>query len=144
MEKLVSRFGVLVVLAVIVTLALRGDLLSTSPFVILGQVAGVALGVWARRSFPAGQFRVDGTPADGGLVRTGPYALIRHPMYTAALLFIWASILGHWSPLNALLGVVGIGLVLIRIPVEERLVAARYPEYLEYARTTKRVIPFLL
>jgi protein-S-isoprenylcysteine O-methyltransferase Ste14 len=44
---------------------------------------------------------------------------------------------------NALIGS-GLAVVIaLRIPVEERLVRARYPEYDGYARATKRLVPFL-
>jgi protein-S-isoprenylcysteine O-methyltransferase Ste14 len=144
MEKLTQRFGVLAQVAVIVILAVRGELLSDSPFVIGAQVAAVALGIWSRRSFAAGQFRVDATPAEGGIIRTGPYAAIRHPMHAAGLLLVWASILGHWSPASALIGIAFVAVMAIRIPAEERLLAARYPEYAEYRRTTRRLLPFVL
>jgi protein-S-isoprenylcysteine O-methyltransferase Ste14 len=143
MTKLIARISPLLLLAAIAFLLARRSLLSWSPFVIAGQVAALALNVWARRSFRGEQFRLGADPGEGGLVERGPYRLIRHPMYASALLFLWSSILGHWSLVNALVGTVITVILPARIVIEERLVLARYPEYAEYRRRTKRLIPFV-
>ena len=141
----ISRIAGLFLLLVLLVLLIRGDLLSRSPWVILGQMAAVLLMVWARRSFHAGQFRVTPAPSASGLLLTrGPYRLIRHPMYAGALLLLWSSALGHWSRVNALLALVASAAVLIRISDEERALRAHFPDYAEYSRRTKRLIPYLL
>jgi protein-S-isoprenylcysteine O-methyltransferase Ste14 len=76
-------------------------------------------------------------------VTTGPYHLIRHPIYASICLFIWASALGHASLRSmafACLVTVGVAL---RIVTEEKLVTMQYPEYRDYAKRTKRLIPFV-
>lgn len=144
MNKIISQFAVIAPLLALAALLLQQSLFSRLPLVIAAQAVAVGLAIWARRSFATGQFRVSAEPASGGLIKIGPFQVIRHPMYTAALLFVWAAILGHWSTANAFIGVALVLVVVIRIPIDERLIQARYPEYAEYARATKRVIPFLL
>lgn len=82
-------------------------------------------------------------PTEGGLVTSGPYNYIRHPIYTSVLVFVWAGIAAHWSILNAFFGVLIVTGSIMRLFCEERLVRARYPDYDAYASTTKRMIPFL-
>ena len=49
--------------------------------------AGGALGLWALAAMPIRQLRVvPETHPRGRLVRSGPYRMIRHPMYSAVLL----------------------------------------------------------
>ena len=110
---------------------------------IAGQVLAVLLAIWARRSFGAAQFSIHAAPAGGEVVSASPYHFIRHPMYAAALLLIWTTILGHLSPLHVGLGVVVTAVILIRIAAEETLLQASYPDYLAYTGQTKRIIPFL-
>jgi protein-S-isoprenylcysteine O-methyltransferase Ste14 len=141
--KLISQSALLLVVVAIFFLALTGGLFSRSPLVIGGQLLAVLLAVWARRSFGAAQFSIQAAPAGGGVISAGPYRFIRHPMYAAALLLIWTSIAGHWSPLNAGVGVLVTAVILIRIAAEETLLQASYPDYLSYTGQTKRIIPFL-
>jgi protein-S-isoprenylcysteine O-methyltransferase Ste14 len=65
-------------------------------------------------------------------------------MYAAALLLIWSSILGHLSIVNIIIGLIVTGTVAIRIMTEEQFLQARYPDYAEYSRKTKRIIPFMI
>jgi protein-S-isoprenylcysteine O-methyltransferase Ste14 len=144
MSKLVANLGLLILLVALGALAARHSLFSPSPYVIAAQVAGVGLAIWARQSFVRGSFRVTAGPAAETVLRRGPYRFVRHPMYAGAALVVWSSILGHWSPVNATIGVVVVGMLGLRIVVEERLLRARYSDYTHYARSTRCLIPFLL
>jgi len=134
-------FGIMVGgLAVLLTQRL---VLSPLVPVIVLQLAAVALMVWARLTFGRRSFHATASPTRGGIVRTGPYRWLRHPIYTAATLFGWACWLGHPSWFSAsMAGLMTAGAVL-RMLVEESLLVARYPEYADYARTTRRMVPFL-
>jgi protein-S-isoprenylcysteine O-methyltransferase Ste14 len=144
MSRLITRFALVAVIAALLTLAATGNLFSASPLVIATQIVGVSLSLWARRSFPAGAFRVAATPAADVIIRRGPYRFIRHPMYAAVLLFVWAAILSHVSALTLMIGVVLTCIVATRIVLEERVLGERYSDYADYVRTTKAVVPFLL
>ena len=72
---------------------------------------------------------------------TGPYRFVRHPIYLAIMLFLWAGAVTHHSIPSLLVRVVATGATAVRIVSEERLVVERYPEYADYARRTKRLIP---
>jgi protein-S-isoprenylcysteine O-methyltransferase Ste14 len=142
--SLISRIALPILVIVILYLLISGHLLSRSPFVIAGQVLAVGLSVLARRSFQAGQFSIQAEPKEGELLEKGPYKFIRHPMYASALLLLWSSILGHASLVNLVIGLVMTGILAIRMATEEGYLRARYPVYVEYARRTKRIIPFVI
>ncbi|MCA9978900.1 MAG: isoprenylcysteine carboxylmethyltransferase family protein [Anaerolineales bacterium] len=141
--KLISKSALLLLISAILFLLLSGNLLSGSPVVITGQLLAVALAVWARRSFGTAQFNIHAEPVSKSLIAAGPYQFIRHPMYAAALLLIWASIAGHVSLLTVIIGVLVTAAILILIITEEKLLQASYPDYEAYAGTTKRIIPFV-
>jgi protein-S-isoprenylcysteine O-methyltransferase Ste14 len=144
MMKLISKFALLILIIAILYLLLSGNLLSLSPLIIAGQLLAITLGIWARRSFLGGKFNINAEPVDGPLLLTGPYQFIRHPMYTFALLFVWSSILGHLSLITAVIGLIVTSVIAIRIVTEEQFLRARYPDYAEYSRKTRRIIPFII
>ena len=138
-----SALPLLFVVASIVVLGVTCNLFALSPFVIAAQATAVGLNVWARRSFQAGTFRVSAAPAGSSIIRRGPYRVIRHPMYSAVLLFMWAGIVSHVSVLTLAVGIAVTALTIARVIAEERLLSAKYPEYLEYTRSTKAIVPYL-
>jgi protein-S-isoprenylcysteine O-methyltransferase Ste14 len=80
-------------------------------------------------------------------VTAGPYRYWRHPIYAAALLFIWAGMLAHGSAptlIDLALGALATGMTLVRVLAEEQLLRAAMPEYAAYASSTRRFIPFVL
>jgi protein-S-isoprenylcysteine O-methyltransferase Ste14 len=78
------------------------------------------------------------------VVTTGPYAVVRHPMYAGALVMLAAMpvALGSWW---GLLMLVPMTLVLVwRLLDEERYLAEHLPGYGEYCRNVRRrLVPFL-
>ena len=143
MLKMVSLLGLLVMIAALVGLYTSGSLFSLQPIAIALQVIAVALMVWARLSFGRRSFHASADPTAGGLVTTGAYHYIRHPIYTAACLFALGGIVAHWSLVSAALGALLFLGGLARMVCEERLVKQSYPEYLEYSKATKRMIPYV-
>ncbi len=119
------------------------NLFSPFPPVIAVQAGAVALMVWARITFGRRSFHLSASATEGGLVTSGPYAYIRHPIYTSVCLFIAAGVAAHWSLLTLALECVVLAGALVRIFCEEAALIARYPEYRDYAAKTARMIPFI-
>lgn len=76
------------------------------------------------------------------LKTTGPYRLVRHPLY----LFEELNVVGIYlfyiaSPLATLIFAVQIACQLLRIRNEERVLTQAFPEYRDYQRATSRLIP---
>jgi protein-S-isoprenylcysteine O-methyltransferase Ste14 len=142
--KLLSILGLLLMVAGLCGLLLTNSLFSLNPVVIAVQAAAVILMVWARITFGMRSFHASANPTEGGLVTTGPYAFIRHPIYTAVCLFIFAGGLAHLSWMNAIFPFITLMGSLIRMLIEERLVVRKYPEYAAYSARTKRMIPYII
>jgi protein-S-isoprenylcysteine O-methyltransferase Ste14 len=77
------------------------------------------------------------------LVATGAYRLVRHPIYCGIFLMAlgWGLRLQSWLT-------VGYGLLLFvffdcKSRLEERWLAERFPEYGEYRRRVRKLIPFI-
>jgi protein-S-isoprenylcysteine O-methyltransferase Ste14 len=143
MLKLLSVVGLLLMVAALFGLVATRSLFSRSPTIVAVQIAAVALVVWARVTFGRRSFHAAANPTEGGLVTTGPYRFMRHPIYTAVCLFAFAGALAHVSLTAAGLALLVFVGALGRMLAEERLVARRYPEYVDYAARTRRMIPFV-
>jgi protein-S-isoprenylcysteine O-methyltransferase Ste14 len=141
--KLLSLLGYLSMVGGLLLLIAMHSLLSPSPVVIVVQACGTALALWARVTFGRRSFHLAANPTEGGLVTTGPYRFIRHPIYTGIVLIVTASLASHLSWSASLAASLVFGGTLLRIYCEETLVVQRYPEYREYQTKTWRMIPFL-
>ncbi len=78
------------------------------------------------------------------VISTGPYAIVRHPMYGSALLYL----LGTPLALGSFWGLLGLGVmlpfVLWRLFDEERFLAKSLPGYVEYQKRVRyRLVPFV-
>ena len=141
MTRTLSLGALLLMMAGMLGLFFSKALFSPSPVAIAAQCAAVALMAWARLTLGRRSFHAAADPTAGGLVTGGPYRFIRHPIYTAACLFGWAGMLGNWSWRAGLFGALLFIGALGRMLCEERLVTEQYPEYRQYAKSTKRMVP---
>ncbi len=80
---------------------------------------------------------------DGFLTARGIYRIVRHPMYCGVILVAFG-----WSLWQTSLAALALSLALClffdrKAAQEERWLQAQYPEYAEYRRRVKKLIPFL-
>lgn len=112
--------------------------------VILFAVA--ALLSWSSSRALAGQLRIDAAlGAEHRLVRSGPYALVRNPIYTSMLLVLCAIgiVITGWK-LFAVALVLFLAGTEIRVRTEEKLLATRFgEEFYSYKKSVAAYIPFL-
>jgi protein-S-isoprenylcysteine O-methyltransferase len=83
---------------------------------------------------------------DQQLIRHGLYRFVRHPSYSGMLLAFLglATGMGNWLSVAAVMIPITLALV-YRVRVEERALREAFGSaYDDYARTTKRLIPWLL
>jgi protein-S-isoprenylcysteine O-methyltransferase Ste14 len=78
------------------------------------------------------------------VVSTGPYALVRHPMYLGAALLLLATPFGLGSVWAIILAIMAVGVLVWRLLDEERYLSQHLPGYLDYCRSTRyRLVPFV-
>jgi len=80
--------------------------------------------------------------ADGRMVETGAYRLVRHPIYCGVLALAFGWALCVHGPLT--LGYAFLLFVLFDLKSrrEERWLVAKYPAYADYRKRVRRLIPF--
>jgi protein-S-isoprenylcysteine O-methyltransferase Ste14 len=81
---------------------------------------------------------------DQELVSTGPYAIVRHPMYASASLYLLGTPLALGSYWGLVAAVAMVPMLIWRLFDEEQLLVSSLPEYAEYQkRVRRRLIPFV-
>jgi protein-S-isoprenylcysteine O-methyltransferase Ste14 len=104
---------------------------------------GLLFAIWARVHLGRNWGSPMTEKADPELVTSGPYGLVRHPIYSGILLGLLGTAVGlNWW-----------WLVIVVLPsiyfiyaatVEERFLAEQFPEtYPAYKRSTKMLVPFV-
>jgi protein-S-isoprenylcysteine O-methyltransferase Ste14 len=106
---------------------------------------GLLFAVWARVHLGGNWSGSVTIKQDHQLIRTGPYRLVRHPIYTGLLLAFagTALIVAEWR------GVLALAIVFAalwrKLRLEERWMREQFGEaYVDYARHVAALVPFLL
>ena len=95
--------------------------------------------VYKTNTFSAATVRVE--PGQH-VISTGPYAIVRHPMYAGGLVLLFGMPLGLASYWGLLAAVATAPFLVWRLVEEERLLVRELPGYIEYQRTVRwRLIP---
>jgi protein-S-isoprenylcysteine O-methyltransferase Ste14 len=148
-QKIVSSIASVAYIAILVVSALdhraRWSTVSLS-VVIAGDVL-IALGftiiffVFKENPFTSATI---GLAAGQKVISTGPYAVVRHPMYSGALVYLFSMpiALGSWWGLSAVILMMPV--LIWRLLAEETFLAKNLAGYPEYRDTVKyRLVPFL-
>lgn len=75
------------------------------------------------------------------LVSTGPYGIVRHPLYLAEAITVAGIVLAHWSPLAVLLGLSQMAFQVRRMFNEEAVLRSAFQEYGDYAARVPMLFP---
>jgi protein-S-isoprenylcysteine O-methyltransferase Ste14 len=107
--------------------------------------AALSFSAWARLHLGRNWSATVTVKQDHELIRTGPYTIVRHPIYTGVLFgFIGTALaIGQWR------GVLAVVIVFVafwrKLRLEERWMSETFgEEYRRYRARTKALIPFLL
>ena len=135
---------VVIQFACLFLIAWTGPIVARQPLLFVIELLGLGLGVWAIVAMRFFNFNI--TPdvkIDGYLVERGPYAFIRHPMYSSLIIICAALVIDTFSWARAAVVVLLVVDLVIKLRYEEGLLSAHYPLYADYMTRTKRLFPFV-
>jgi len=141
--------GVLITVPNILGPQLERLFVARTPFWLALPIALVALGlgfsaaarVWLGRNWSSNVT----VKQDHELIRSGPYALVRHPIYTGLLLALigTALMVDNW---RALIGLaIMVGAIVRKLKIEERFMTEQFGEaYARYRAQVAMLVPFVV
>ncbi len=108
-------------------------------------IAGLLFAVWAREHLGSNWSRSVTIKQGHELITTGPYAVVRHPIYTGIL----TGFLGMAIAISQVRGFIVFVLIFlvfwIKLRMEEQWMRSQFGEtYATYARQTAALVPYLL
>ncbi len=136
----ILQFGLILLILLVtdLTAAIRDRHLG----VWLCLVGSVVVGVAALSANRPGNFNIHPAPkASGQIVTGGIYRSIRHPMYTAVLLFSFAGVLSAPQTVSIMAFVLLCLVLLMKALLEERWMSGQHAGYRGYMKRTARFIP---
>ena len=101
---------------------------------ILGTVGSIYAALYLGRSFSI-------FPQARGLVLSGPYKYLRHPLYVAEWIAVVGMSLQFAQPWALLIAGASLLIQFPRMSYEEAVLLEAYPQYREYSDATARLIP---
>jgi len=104
---------------------------------------GIGFAIWARHVLGK-SWHADVTLKQGGaLVRHGPYAIVRHPIYFGLLVAVVGMVL-VLGELRSFVLLFGVEILLRKMGQEENALRSTFPnEFSEYEQRVKRLIPWV-
>jgi protein-S-isoprenylcysteine O-methyltransferase Ste14 len=128
--------------AMLAVVLVGGAARSTPPALLLAGDALAAAGcLWLLVSVLALGRCFGVLPEARGLVRRGPYRIVRHPVYLGEITALGGLALAAPSLANAAVLAAFVAAQLTRMRLEERALRAAFPEYEHYAASTGRLLP---
>lgn len=137
-----GRWLVALQFAALVGIAFTGAVLPPNLPIGVLQFAAFTLMGWTITLLGIGRFNArPEVHSRARLVVTGPYRVVRHPMYAAVLTLAFAWLLGRftWSGLVCWAALFAVAFA--KMQIEEQALAVRFPEYATYRRRTARLLP---
>jgi protein-S-isoprenylcysteine O-methyltransferase Ste14 len=139
-----SYIYVVIQIVFIILIGITGPIIPNNIMILIGEIVGVILMVWAIWTMKLNNLNISPDLKNNSiLVLSGPYKLIRHPMYASVLLVTLMLVINDLT-----LWRVGFWLVLcvdlhFKYLYEEKLLLTKYSEYSDYMSKTKRLIPLI-
>jgi protein-S-isoprenylcysteine O-methyltransferase Ste14 len=116
--------------------ASTGQKLASAMFLLFGSALMVVVICHLGRAFSI-------VPQARRLVRTGPYAMVRNPLYLAEEVALLGMLLQFYSLVTLIVLLAHGALQIRRIFYEESLLRRVFPDYGDYARSTSRLVPYI-
>jgi protein-S-isoprenylcysteine O-methyltransferase Ste14 len=146
-----SQILVLIQFSSFAFFAIAGSLFTRDFWLIL-QLIGLGLGGWGVLAMKMGNFNIQPeVKTNAVMVSSGPYKIIRNPMYSGLLLFFGISVFGNFDFDNLTYSFIRLSVfilltavLIMKIYMEEAFLTRKFgTKYTIFKEKTYRLIPFI-
>jgi protein-S-isoprenylcysteine O-methyltransferase Ste14 len=125
-------------------IALTGPLFPSNAVLLVLELLGIGLGIWAILAMRIGNFNIMPDPLKHSqLVTSGPYRMIRHPMYLAILLTTLPLIIYSFDIFRLAIWLVLLIDLIFKLIYEENLLSVKLVGYDRYIERSFRLFPYI-
>ena len=127
----------------IIILILTGSIFPSDIFKLTIMILFGLFALWAMYVH---RFRFNALPElrdDSSLKTSGPYRLVRHPMYTSLIFITLIWLINEFSIFRLAIWIILLITIHLKSEYEEQLLIKKFPEYPQYKTRTKKFIPFI-
>jgi protein-S-isoprenylcysteine O-methyltransferase Ste14 len=144
MTSIRSWIFVLVQFGCIISLSLTTPFMPANTLLFILAIFSVVIGVWSVWVMQSSKLNVFPDLRPGSLLITsGPYRMIRHPMYLAVLLFCIALSADRFTLFRLVMFLILLIDLISKMRYEEKLLSEQLPDFAEYCKKTWRLLPFV-
>jgi protein-S-isoprenylcysteine O-methyltransferase Ste14 len=107
-------------------------------------LVGLFIAIWARVTLGGNWSGRVTLKENHELIQSGPYRVVRHPIYSGLLLMILGTAILAGQVNSFFAPVISFGVLWMKLRQEEVLLTKHLPGYSEYMARTKALVPFIL
>ncbi len=113
-------------------------------FLLSFQITGIILGFWAIYEMSSSRLNITPTPLSGStLIESGPYKMVRHPMYLSLILVFVPMLIINFNLWGALIFTVFFVNLMLKMLYEEKLLLSFFEGYPAYSEKSWKLIPYV-
>lgn len=143
-QKIISLILVIVQISCLIILFGTGPSLADPLPLLLLEIIALVIGFWGIITMRKSRLNVFPDVLKGSsLISSGPYKLIRHPMYLSLFLLSISLLLTESNTLRIIIVIILCINLLFKVEFEEKLLKKKFPGYKDYASRTWKIFPYL-